>query len=451
MGIDTQCTVNRQCCEKTAFDTKPRRLYNNRTMELFDIIAALLTLSALFSYINYRYLRLPTTVGLMVIALLFSIALNISGYFLPEVERAAESIIGSIDFNRTLMHGMLGFLLFAGALHVDLPDLSQQKWTICLLASVGVSISTAIVGLMAWQLLALVGLDLDLIYCLLFGALISPTDPIAVIGIMKKVGAPKSLEIKIAGESLFNDGVGVVIFIGLLEIATGEQSFDPQHLATLFVQEAIGGALFGLVIGWVAFVMLKSIDNYQVEILISLAVVAGGYSLAMAAHLSGPIAMVAAGLLLGNHGRALAMSPTTREHLDTFWELIDEILNGVLFVLIGLEMLVLTVSREYFIAALMMIPVVLFARWVAVGLPIAVLKRFRDYDPHVVKILTWGGLRGGISVALALSIPTQSESHAVPQRDVLLVITYVVVVFSIIVQGLSIGPLIRRLTAKRAT
>ena len=418
-------------------------------MELFDIIAALITLSAVFSYVNYRWLRLPTTVGLMAIALVFSVALTVSGYFLPEVKEAARAIIDQIDFNRTLMHGMLGFLLFAGALHVDLSDLSKQKWTIAVLATFGVSLSTAIIGLLSWLLLDLVGLDIKLIYCLLFGALISPTDPIAVLGIMKKVGAPKSLEIKIGGESLFNDGVGVVIFIGLLEIATGEYGFDPKHLALLFVEEAIGGALFGLLIGWIAYRMLKSIDNYQVEILISLAVVAGGYSLAMACHLSGPIAMVAAGLLIGNQGRAMAMSPTTCEHLDTFWELIDEILNSVLFVLIGLEMLVLTLDERYFLAGLLMIPVVLLARFVAVGLPVSIFRRFREYDPHVVKILTWGGLRGGISVALALSIPIKIEGALVPEREALLVITYTIVVFSIIVQGLSIGPLIRRLTQSK--
>jgi monovalent cation:H+ antiporter, CPA1 family len=418
-------------------------------MELFDIIAVLLTLAALFSYINHRWFRLPTTIGLMVISLLFSLALIGLGFFVPAIEQRADAIITGIDFNETLMHGMLGFLLFAGALHINLKDLASQRWMIATLASVGVLVSTFLIAGMAWGALLLVGIEMRFIYCLLFGALISPTDPIAVLSILKQAGAPKSLETKIAGESLFNDGVGVVIFLGLWEIATGEYGFDPGHLTALFFQEAVGGAVFGLVIGLLAFQMLRRVDNYSVEILISLALAAGGYALANALHLSGPIAMVVAGLLIGNHGRTWAMSERTREHLDTFWELVDEVLNAVLFVLIGLEVIVLTFTGQFLVAGLLMIPVVLLARAVSVGLPVLAIRRWQVLHPRAALILTWGGLRGGISVALALSIPAMArDGSAVPEREVILAITYVVVVFSIVVQGLTIGPLLRNSLAK---
>jgi CPA1 family monovalent cation:H+ antiporter len=414
-------------------------------MELFDLIALLITLSAIFSYINHRWLRLPTTIGLMVIALVFSLSLIALGFFVPVVEARADAIIRSVDFNETLMHGMLGFLLFAGALHVNLGELVRQKWLIGSLASFGVILSTLLIAGLSWCVLWVVGIEVRFIYCLLFGALISPTDPIAVLAILKQAGAPKELEIKIAGESLFNDGVGVVVFLGLWEIATGLHGFDLGHLGMLFVQEAIGGAVFGLAIGYAAYWMLKSVDNYSVEVLISLAVAAGGYAAALSLHLSGPIAMVVAGLLLGNHGRTFAMSPQTCEHLDTFWELVDEILNAILFVLIGLEVIVLTFTGAYLMAGLLMIPVVLLSRWISVGLPVGVTRQWRKIHPHAATILTWGGLRGGISVALALSIPAAlQDGSSVPERDVVLAITYVVVVFSIIVQGLTIGPVLRR-------
>jgi CPA1 family monovalent cation:H+ antiporter len=285
--------------------------------------------------------------------------------------------------------------------------------------------------------LGVLGLELPLIYCLLFGALISPTDPIAVLGIIKKANVPKSLETKITGESLFNDGVAVVVFLVLLKIAAGTGEISAAAVAGLFFKEAVGGAVFGLLIGAIAYWMLKSIDNYQVEVLITLALVTGGFALADTLHLSGPIAIVVAGLLVGNHGRLLAMSDTVREHLDTFWELVDEVLNAVLFVLIGLEVLILTLNREYIIAGIILIPLILMARFVCVGIPVVVLKKFRTFSPHVIKILTWGGLRGGISVALALSLPPGKH------RDVILTITYAVVVFSIIVQGLTMGKLVR--------
>jgi CPA1 family monovalent cation:H+ antiporter len=406
-------------------------------MKLFNILAILITLSAGFSYLNHRFIRLPNTIGLMVIALLVSLGLVVLGPLGFGLKEDAFRLLASIDFDETLLHGMLSFLLFAGALHINLESLARQKYIIGLLATLGVLGSTAIVAFITRWVLALLGIELPLIYCLLFGALISPTDPIAVLGILKKVGVSESLETKICGESLFNDGVAVVVFMVFLTIATGSHDVTAVSVLGLFFKEALGGVVFGLLIGWIAYWMLKSIDSYQVEILITLALVAGGYALADELHLSGPIAIVVAGLLIGNRGRLLAMSDPVREHLDTFWELVDEILNAVLFVLIGLEVLVLTFTRQYFIAGLVLIPLLLLARFVSVGWPVLVMRLFRTFSPDVIKILTWGGLRGGISVALALSLPAGKH------REVILVITYIMVVFSIIVQGLTIGKLVR--------
>ena len=411
-------------------------------MNTLNLAAILVTLAAVFSYINHRYIRLPNTIGLMLIALVMSMSLIVMGYFgLTGIEQHAQEILAGIDFNTTLMHGMLSFLLFAGALHVNLSDLADQKWIIAILATFGVTLSTFLIGVMTWYVLGWIGFQLPLIYCLLFGALISPTDPIAVMGILKTAGAPKSLETKIAGESLFNDGVAVVIFLVLLSIATSDTEMTAGHIALLFVEEAVGGIVYGLAIGFLTYHMLKNVNNYQVEILLTLALVMGGYALATAIHVSAPLAMVVAGLIIGNHGRQFAMSEYTKEHLDTFWELVDEILNAVLFVLIGLELLVLTFIDDYLFASLLMIPMVIVVRFISVGLPIGLLRLKREFSPHVVKILTWGGLRGGISVALALSLPTGSE------RELVLSLTYVVVIFSIVVQGLTIGKLVRASTA----
>jgi len=405
-------------------------------MKLSNILAILITMSAGFSYLNHRFIRLPNTIGLMVIALIVSLGLAALGPFGFGLREDAHRLLASIDFDETLLHGMLSFLLFAGALHLNLENLARQKYIIGLLATFGVLGSTVIIAFISRWVLALLGIDLPMIYCLLFGALISPTDPIAVLGILKKVGVSESLETKICGESLFNDGVAVVVFLVFLKIATGSHEVTAVSVLGLFFKEALGGVVFGLLIGWVAYWMLKSIDNYQVEILITLALVAGGFALADELHLSGPIAIVVAGLLIGNHGRLLAMSDPVREHLDTFWELVDEILNAVLFVLIGLEVLVLTFTREYFIAGLVLIPLLLLARFVSVGWPVLIMRLFRTFSPDVIKILTWGGLRGGISVALALSLPPGKN------REVILAITYMMVVFSIIVQGLTIGKLV---------
>ncbi len=409
-------------------------------MNLFEITALLITLTAVFSFINHCTLKLPMTIGVMLIGLLMSLSLLILKPLGLDLTIQANAILKSIDFSQTLMHGMLSFLLFAGALHVNLADLAKQKWLIASLATLGVLASTAIVGGLLWFALALIDINLPFIYCLVFGALISPTDPIAVLAILRTVHAPKSLETKITGESLFNDGVGVVIFLLVSGFAFGGIDITVSSVIIFFLEETLGGVVFGFVVGGITYAMLKRVDNYQVEILLTLALVTGGYALAEALHVSAPIAVVVAGLMIGNHGRLLAMSDTTREHLDSFWELIDEILNAVLFVLIGLEILIINFESQLLIAGSISIIIVLFARFVSVGVPVLCIRRFRELTPGVIKILTWGGLRGGISVALALSLPASAE------REIILAITYCVVVFSILVQGLTIGKLIKRYT-----
>jgi len=408
-------------------------------MGLFEIIAALLTLTAVFSYINHRFFKLPTTIGIMILSLLFSLLIILLGNFVPGLKESAQELVESIDFNQTVLHGMLSCLLFAGALHVNLNDLREQKWVIAILATLGVMTSTFLVGTVMYYIFQAVGLEIAYIWCLVFGSLISPTDPIAVMGILKIVGAPKTLETKIAGESLFNDGVGVVVFLVLLGLATGQTEATASNVLGLFAKEAIGGAIFGLGIGYIGYQMLRHVDNYQVEALITLGMVTGGYALAGHLHLSAPIAVVIAGLLIGNQGRSFAMSDKTRERLDDFWELIDEILNAILFVLIGAELLVLSLNGQYLLLGLIAIPVVLLCRFISVGTPVQFMKRKKTFTPHAIKIMTWGGLRGGISVALALSIPATEAA-----REPILTITYCVVIFSIVVQGLTIKPLLNK-------
>jgi len=408
-------------------------------MDLFNILAILITLTALFSYINHRYIGLPITIGVMFIALLMSLLLNLLDALGFGLKHYAQMVLGSIQFDKTLLHGMLSFLLFVGALHINLGDLMERRWSIGILATLGTLMSTFLVGTFTWFGLRWFGFELSYIYCLLFGSLISPTDPIAVLSILKTTSAPKSLETKIAGESLFNDGVGVVVFIVILEIVTGTHELNAGHIGLLLVQEIVGGACLGLGLGYLAYRMLKSVDNYQVEILISLALVVGGYALARVLHFSGPIAIVVAGLLIGNHGRLFAMSDETRLQLDTFWELVDGVLNAVLFVLIGLEILILTFTKQYLLLSLLIIPFVLTARFISIGIPLTLLRRFRTFSPGAVRILTWGGLRGGISVALALSIPPA------PEKTLILIFTYTVVLFSILVQGSTIEKLVKHL------
>ncbi|MAF96963.1 MAG: sodium:proton antiporter [Rhodospirillaceae bacterium] len=423
-------------------------------MSIFTIGAVLVGLSALFGYINHRFLRLPHTIGLVVIALCAS--LSIIGFDLIEPSaRIGQKVTGmlrQIDFNKTLMHGMLSFLLFAGALHADFPALKTRRLTIGVMAVLGTLISTFVIGAVMWLGSGLFGLELPFIWALVFGALISPTDPVAVLGLFKTVEVPDTLQAKMAGESLFNDGVGVVVFTVVVAVALamgvpggapsgGEQGggMGAADIIELFITEAAGGAVLGLAAGYIGYRAMHGIDEASLEVLITLALVMVTYSLALALHMSGPIAMVVAGLFIGNRGVKYAMSEQTRDYVLTFWTLIDEILNSVLFLLIGLEVLVVAENIDYLGVALMAIPVTLLARALSVTIPIAILSRWRTFTKGAQPVLIWGGLRGGIAVALALSLPD------IEYKAAILSITYGVVLFSIIVQGLTVKPLVERM------
>ena len=407
-------------------------------MGLFQVIAILLTLTAVFSFINDRYIHLHTTIGVMLIALLMSVALIVLGDFGLGIEPFARRLLSHVEFDEALLQWMLGFLLFAGSLHVDLGELTRQRGLIALLATVGTVLSMLLVGLLTFVALRIVGLPLPLLSCMLFGALISPTDPVAVLAIMKGAGAPKSIQTKLAGESLFNDGIGVVLFLMLLGMITGKGNTGVGSITWLLLREVIGGALIGFIAGAFVHQLLKRVDNYQVEVLLTLALAMGGYALAQALHTSAPIAAVVSGILIGNTGRSFAMSDKTREHLDLFWELIDEILNAVLFMVLGLVVLTLHFGPRQLIAVLLIIPIVLFARWCSIAGAITVLSRKRPFRNGIIPILTWGGLRGGLSVAMALSIPNNTS------RNTIIAITYGVVIFSIAVQGTTIKRVVQR-------
>jgi CPA1 family monovalent cation:H+ antiporter len=411
-------------------------------MEYYSIATILIVLSAIFGYINVKFLKLPITIGLMLITIVFTAIVVVLAQFDDTLLVREKEFISSIDFETVLLDIMLSFLLFAGALHTNFNQLKVQRWPILAFATFGVMVSTFLVGTIMFYVLQVFGLNISFINCLLFGALISPTDPIAVLGILKDAGAPKKLETKIVGESLFNDGVGVVVFLTIFAIATKPNAvIEFSDIATLFGQEVIGGIGLGLVLGWVTYRLMKSIDNYDVEVILTIATVMGGTMLAHKFHLSAPLAMVTAGLIVGNDTvRDSAMSETTEAYVDKFWELIDVLLNTVLFVMIGMEMLVLTLEGDYIYAGLLAIPIVLLCRYVSLWLPIKIFAKRLDFVPKTTLIMTWGGLRGGISIALALSL-TQ-DMH----RELFLVITYVVVVVSIVGQGLTVEPIIKKLT-----
>ena len=409
-----------------------------------DLIAILLVLTAAFGWTNHRYIHLPHTIGLMVMGLVASLVLIGIEFLFPNV-LIYQDIVGlmrQVDFQKTVLDGMLAFLLFAGALHVDLSVLRRRAWVVGTMATVGIVISIATVAIGFWLIAKALGLPVPFAWALVFGALISPTDPIAVMSTLKVVQVPESLEVDMTGESLFNDGVGVVIFTVLVAAATGVGgTIDPVHIAELLFVEALGGAALGLATGYLAYRAMRSIDDYTIEVLLSLALVAGTYTLAGKLHMSGPIAVVVAGLLIGNRGRDDALSDETQRYLFGFWTVIDEILNSVLFLLIGLEVLVLRLDPSFGWLAAVSIPLVLFARLLAVAMPVLALGVKHSFVKGTIPVLTWGGLRGGISIALALSLPEFAEKSA------LLVATYAVVLFTIIVQGLSLRMVVER-TAK---
>ena len=460
-------------------------------MTPFQITAIIITLSALFGFLNVRFLKLPNTIGLMIIAIVFSSILFLSRVLFPDSPYAVEfatDLMQRIQFGELLLEVMLGFLLFAGAMHTNFDQLRVQRWPVLVFATIGVLASTFLVGLLVWAVFGWLNLPVKFIHCLLFGALISPTDPIAVLGILKQARVPKKLETKIVGESLFNDGVGVVIFLTIFSFATaggspgshgnaGHEEAHPvvaqdheqiddqenksdaaseQHaenhddhdhgnsttvlgIAKLFGKEVFGGICLGLVFGYVTFTLLRTIDDYEIEVMITLACVFGGCALAAWLHVSAPLAMVVAGLFVGNDTvRGTSMSQQTELYVDKFWELVDILLNGILFVLIGFEMLLIDFSPSYLTAGLAAIVIVISSRFVSLLLPVRFFAKRLDFVPHTTTIMTWGGLRGGISIALALAMPGEN-------KELFLTVTYAVVVFSIIVQGLTVGPLARKL------
>lgn len=456
-------------------------------MDIFTVSSVIIVLSAVFGYVNVRFLKLPNTIGLMVIAIVFTLAIFTSTLFTDRFLSMADRLISLIDFEHVLLDVMLGFLLFAGAMHTNFDQLRVQRWPVLVFATLGILVSTFLCGTLVYFSFRFLNFEVTYIHCLLFGALISPTDPIAVLGILKKANVPKKLETKIVGESLFNDGVGVVIFLTIMSIAASGQGAggrneptasptrqtaatkhdeSPDHdqedaahgdvahdggeshhgeatvsgVLKLFGQEVFGGMLFGLVIGYSTFLLLKSIDDYEIEVLITLACVMGGYCFAHYLGLSAPLAIVVAGLFVGNDTmRGTAMSATTERYVDHFWELMDMVMNAILFVLIGLEILILTFQRDYILATAFATIIVLASRFFSLLLPVRFFAKKLQFAPHTTTIMTWGGLRGGISIALALSLPKEMN------RDLFVTVTYGVVVFSIIVQGLSVGVLAKRL------
>jgi CPA1 family monovalent cation:H+ antiporter len=407
-------------------------------MTLYATFSIIIVLAALFAYLNHRFIKLPPSIGLMLIALLTSLTLVVIGTVYPVLLKDASNILKNFDFSELLLGSMLSFMLFAGAIHIKLDELKKEKLPVILFSTLSVILSTFIIGTGIYYLLSLFNLQTSYIYCLLFGSLISPTDPIAVLSILKSVKIPKSLEMKLAGESLFNDGVAVVVFLTLLQVAQKTLSFRWLDIAGIFVREAFGGLMLGIVIGYLGFLLMRSIDNYRVEVLLTLAMVMGGYSLASILQISGPLAMVAAGILTGN-GKKYSMSDTTTEYVDKFWELVDDILNTILFVLIGFELLLIPFISSYLLLGIITIVMVILTRFISIWLPAHIIRLKEKINNRTIFILTWGGLRGGISIALALSLKPEFS------KDLFLALTYFVVAFSILFQGLTIGRLARKI------
>ena len=409
-------------------------------MQFYEAIVVILCLTAAFAYVNERFIKLPTVIGVTVLSLIGSLVLIFLGKQMPQVTDYATRMAATINFPALLMRVMLGFLLFAGSIQMSERELKKERIPITVLSTIGTALSVVIVGTLVWWLLPHLGLPMDYIYCLLFGAIISPTDPIAVLSILRQANIPKSLEVKISGESLFNDGVAVVIFVSLFDLVQqGLSHLSAADIALLFARQAFGGVAFGLLLGYVGFRLIRPIDSHQVELLLTLALVMGGYALAERLQVSGPLAMVVAGIMTSNKGRTEAMSPVSRDYLSKFWELIDEVLNAVLFLLIGLEMLLMKMDGVLLALGGICILIVLLSRWVSVAIPVTLMRRWIPFERGAIGILTWGGLRGGISVAMALSLSPQMG------HDVFVPVTYIIVLFSILVQGLTIGKVARRI------
>ncbi len=424
--------------------TLPLREHLMEQMSTFALLSTVLSLAALFGYLSHRILRLPTTVGTMMLALLLSAALlllgNIGGGVGAVLNHSASMVVHQINLGRLVLHGMLAYLLFAAALQLDLHALADETLPVTILATVGTVMSTVLVAGLLYVALPCLGLRSDPLFCLLFGALIAPTDPVAVLGMLRRVGAPIAIEMRLAGESLFNDGVGAVLFLALLGAAAdGNKLPGPGHFLLLLLRQAGGGIALGFALGYVCYWLIRHVDEYRVEVTLTLALATGSYALADALHLSAPLAVIAAGVLVNGRARYFAMSDTTRHNVETFWDLADEILNVVLFLLLGLELLSLQLHLVALLAGLLALAAVLLARYISVAAILGVLRLQRPHVPGSVRILTWAGLRGGLSVALALGLPA---GH---QRTLALTMTYVVVIFSILVQGMTVGPLLRRM------
>ena len=403
-------------------------------MELYYSFSVLIVLASFFAYLNLRYLKLPSTIGIMIIAMITSILLVITGNIFPKTFNHFSTLLQDVDFTEVLMGAMLNFLLFAGAIHINLKDLTEQRGPIIIFSTVSVIISTFAVGGMLYFIAPLVHLQIPFIFCLLFGSLISPTDPIAVLGVLKEAKVRKSLETKVAGESLFNDGVAVVVFAVILQLAQGSEiNTSFFNISWLLIKEALGGFLLGTLLGIGASNAMRKIDDYKVSVLITLSVVMGGYLIAHSMHISGPLTMVAAGIVIGNYGKNTAMSATTKDYLNKFWELIDEILNAILFLFIGFELLIIQNLTSYTIIGLICIVIVLISRFISIYIPVLLIPFKNKFSNGTIKVLVWGGLRGGVSIALVLSMDEG------PYKAILVAVTYFVVVFSIIVQGLTVG------------
>ncbi len=409
-------------------------------MELFHLISILLALSAFFAYINFRFIKLPQPIGLMLVSLIFSLLILLSGHFLSDFRTLVVSKLTSLNFSELFLEEMLSFMLFAGAIHIKYEDLKSEKLSILLFSTISVIISTIIIGFSSYYLLLLFKLKISLVNAMLFGALISPTDPIAVLAILKSSRISKSLETKISGESLFNDGVAVVIFLTILQLAKPDSDINTGEVLLLFGQEAIGGILLGILLGYLGYLLFTSIDNYQVEVLITLAIVMGGYTLAHYIHVSGPLVMVVAGIITGNHGKTHGMSEVTKDYVDKFWELIDGVLNAILFVLIGLELFIIKASSIIIIVSFLFVITGLAARYISLIIPSFLISFKEKINAKTIIMMTWSGLRGGISIALALSIPAGLN------KDIFLTATYVIVCFSILVQGLTIRKFAKNLS-----